>query len=248
MIKRYCEFVNEEIKIGKLEHDFHKHKFKAGDICRYISDDKELDGKLCKVLYGTRKIGKSFFQGISDFLHHDYCPEIPFAKSKTNTYSIEFVDVYDGVTHLIYDETGQLKKDSIKRTDTIKTMKGVPECMLEIDLDATKNYKEEQERERKKVQQYDPYGEEEWNDEDKTKHFKWDGEKWIKINELYKSPSLTIFDIKNMINYIEKYAKEKGYDVYRQPEMDVSRLLPDQKERRINEYDPYGEEKWIDEL
>jgi hypothetical protein len=173
MIKKFQKY-NEEVKIMGLEHHFHKHKFHGGDICIYHNpNDKELDGKLCKISYGTRKKGRSFFQGIGDRIDRDRYIEIPFAKSKTNTYAIEFLDVYSGIMHLIYDEEGRCKKDSITRTDTIRTLKGVPEHMLELDPVATRKYKDEQEEERKKIQAHDPYGEEEWGEKDKNKKFKY---------------------------------------------------------------------------
>ena len=64
------------------------------------------------------------------------------------------------------------------------------------------------------------------------------------INELYKTPILKQNDIEEMIKYLEDYAERNGYDIYRQKPMDMSRLLPDEKETRINREDPYGEEEW----
>lgn len=191
MIKRYNEYINEEIKIGKLEHDFHRHKFKPGDICIFKYDERygsrshheNLDGKLCKILFKSKKMGDSFFQGISDFFHKDYCPRVKFARSKTNTYAVEFLDSYDSMTHLIYDENGHLKKNEIGRTDTLTNRYHVPEYMLKLDPVATKKYKEEQEIEKRKFQEMDPYGEEEWDEKKKMKNFKYDHEKneWTEL-------------------------------------------------------------------
>ena len=64
------------------------------------------------------------------------------------------------------------------------------------------------------------------------------------INELYKTPDLKDSDILEMIAYLEEYAKEKGYDIYRPQPMDVSRLLPDETETRKTADDPYEEEQW----
>lgn len=66
----------------------------------------------------------------------------------------------------------------------------------------------------------------------------------MSINELFKTPKLTDSDIEEMIEYLEKFAEEKGYDIYRPKSMDISRLLPDETETRINDEDPYGEENW----
>jgi hypothetical protein len=178
MVKNYINFINEEFRIGNIEHDF-KHKFKAGDICRFKDGaiSRELNGELCKILYGSKKEGRSIFQGMSDFFRYDYCPEIKFAKPKTNIYSVEFLDVYDG---MVSGTPGDL--DSWTRTDTLKTLNGVPEYNLELVPIATKNYKDEIERKRIKNLSYDPYGEEEWDDDYKIKKFKWNRHKedWVR--------------------------------------------------------------------
>jgi len=64
------------------------------------------------------------------------------------------------------------------------------------------------------------------------------------VNELYKTPNLKQSDIEEMIKYLEEYAERNGHDIYRQKPMNVSALLPDEKETRISGEDPYGEEEW----
>jgi hypothetical protein len=178
-IKNYINFVNEELRIGNIEHDF-KHKFKAGDICKFKDGaiSRGLNGELCKILYRSKKEGKSIFQGISNFFRYDYCPEIKFASPKTNTYSVKFLDVYDSV---VRGAPGDL--DSWTRTDTLKILNGVPEYNLELDPISTKNYKEELEKNKIKNLSFDPYGEEEWDDDHKGKNFKLDklSKEWIEI-------------------------------------------------------------------
>lgn len=146
----------------------------------YSKFNKNKNGRFTSSRYNqrTKKIGPSFFQRFSDFFRYDYCPEIKFAKSKTNTYTIEFLDVYKGMISGIAG-----KPVTFERTDTLKVMKGIPEFMLELDPVATKNYKKEQEEMTKLHLLHDPYGEEEWNEDDKkVKRFKWDNERheWIK--------------------------------------------------------------------
>lgn len=64
------------------------------------------------------------------------------------------------------------------------------------------------------------------------------------INEFFKTPNLTDSDIEEMIEYLENFADENEYNIYRPRSMDVSRLLPDETEKRITKDDSFGEENW----
>lgn len=64
------------------------------------------------------------------------------------------------------------------------------------------------------------------------------------VNELYKTPILNQKDIEEMVDYIEKWVEENGYDIYRPRPMDLGVLMPDMTDQRFDKNDPYGEEEW----
>lgn len=64
------------------------------------------------------------------------------------------------------------------------------------------------------------------------------------INEFFKTPNLNNDDIREIIEYIENFARENRYDIYRPRSIDVSGLLLDKTEKRITKIDPFGEESW----
>lgn len=64
------------------------------------------------------------------------------------------------------------------------------------------------------------------------------------IYELFKTPTITQKDIEEMVDYIEKWVEENGYDIYRPKSMDIGVLMPDFPEQRFTKADPYGEEEW----
>jgi len=173
IIKNFHQY-NEEITIRGVEHHFHDYKFQTGDICTYINpNDDKLNGKKCQIITPRLKIGNKRFMLL--------------IKQKLNVYDIEFIEAFDTYLHLVYGADGVCQKDNIRRTKTPKKLRWVREDMLKLDVEATKEYREKEKELRIKTLKEDPYGEEEWEEPDKTQKFKLDyeetertgKEKWV---------------------------------------------------------------------
>jgi hypothetical protein len=64
------------------------------------------------------------------------------------------------------------------------------------------------------------------------------------LNELFSTPKLVLSNIEEILEYLENFADENGYEIMKLHPMDISSLIPDITQKRITKEDPYGEEEW----